>query len=74
MTRERIGFYQEVQIKDDAKEKKYRGKKGAVLGVSEEGGILYGYAVLLHGMDRLVSFDKDEVVATGVSFSREDFY
>jgi hypothetical protein len=74
MIRKRIGFYQEVQIKDDAKEKKYRGQKGVVLGVSEEGGILYGYAVLLHGKDHLVSFDKDEVFPTGVSFSREDFY
>lgn len=69
-----IDFYQEVQVKADAEIKKYRGKKGAVLGVSEENGMLYGYSVLIHGTDCLVFFDKDEVFPTGVSFSRENFY
>jgi len=74
MRDERIGFYQEVRIKDDAKTLKYRGKKGAVLGVSDEDGVLYGYSVLIHGMGCLVFFDKDEVFPTGRSFSRADFY
>lgn len=74
MSSERIEFYHEVQIKDDAETVKYRGQKGAVVGISEEDGILYGYAVSLHGMDHCVCFDKEEVFPTGVKFSREDYY
>lgn len=74
MRYEKIDFYQEVQVKDDARTEKYRGQKGTVLGVSEEDGVLYGYSVLIHGMDYLVSFDKDEIFPTGISFCRENFH
>ena len=74
MTSERIDFYHEVQIKDDAKTPEYRGKRGAILGISEENGVLYGYGVMIHGMDFVVCFDKDEVFPTGARFSREDYY
>jgi len=74
MTSRKIDFYQEVQIKNNAKTFEYRGQKGAVLGISEENGVLYGYAVHIHGMDHLVFFDKDEVFPTGIKLSREDYY
>jgi len=74
VTAEKIDFYQEVQIKDDAKTLEYRGQKGAIIGISEEAGVLYGYAVHIHGMDYLIYFDKNEVFPTGIKFSREDYY
>lgn len=71
MTSKNIDFYQEVEI---CSESKYRGLKGAVLGVSEEEGVVYGYAVLIHGEGKSVYFDKNDLVPTGVRFSRDDFY
>jgi hypothetical protein len=70
----KIDFYQEVEVVSNAKNKAYAGQKGVVMGISEEDGILYGYAVTIHGMETCVCFDKDEVVPTGVKFKREDFY
>ena len=67
-------FYQEVEVCSEAKNSKYRGQKGAVLGVSEEEGIVYGYVVLIHGESSSVFFDKDDLMPTGVQFSRDDFY
>ena len=74
MTYERIDFYQEVEVCLNSKSTKYRGMKGAVLGISEEDQVVYGYAVLIHGMDTLVSFDKEDLTPTGVRYSRDDFY
>ncbi len=74
MTIGKIDFYQEVEVCAAAKNSKYRGMKGAVLGVSEEGGVIYGYAVLIHGESNSVYFDKNELMPTGVEFSRDDFY
>lgn len=74
MTGEKIDFYQEVEVCSEAKSSKYRGLKGAVLGVSEEEGVIYGYVVLIHGESKAVYFDKDDLVPTGIRFSRDDFY
>ncbi|GHT97751.1 hypothetical protein AGMMS49545_24160 [Betaproteobacteria bacterium] len=74
MTQMRIDFYQEVEIVRNAKNSAYAGQKGVVMGVSEEDGVLYGYAVAINGKDAVVSFDKEDVVPTGVKFKREDFY
>lgn len=45
MNAEKVDFYQEVIIKSSYDNKKYIGKKGVVLGISEENGIIYGYAI-----------------------------
>lgn len=74
MTCDKIGFYQEIEVCSWAKNQKYRGRKGAVLGISEEDGTVYGYAILIHGENGTVYFDKEDVVSTGVQFSRDDFY
>lgn len=74
MTVAKIDFYREVEVCPGAKNSKYRGLKGAVLGVSEEEGIIYGYVVLIHGESNSVYFDKDDLIPTGVQFSRDDFY
>ncbi|UAN22230.1 immunity protein 31 [Enterobacter sp. JBIWA003] len=72
----KIDFYQEVEISPDCKEtnKKYAGKKGEVMGISEEDGILYGYSIKLYDEEYLLSFDKDEVIPTGKQFAQDDFY
>lgn len=72
----KINFYQEVEILPNCKDKnkKYAGKKGGVMGVSEEYGVLYGYSVKLYDEEYLLSFDKDEVVATGKQLKQDDFY
>lgn len=72
----KINFYQEVEIlpSNNKKNEKYVGKKGGVMGVSEEDGILYGYSVKLYDEEYLLSFDKEEVVATGKQLKQEDFY
>lgn len=70
----KIDFYQEVEIKGNAKNSTYAKCKGVVLGISEEDDIVYGYSVVLHGKENTVYFVKDDVFPTGVVFSREDFY
>lgn len=70
----KIDFYQEVEIKGNAKNSTYVKCKGVVLGISEEDDIVYGYSVVLHGKENTVYFEKDDVFPTGVVFSREDFY
>ncbi|MNF81530.1 hypothetical protein D3C84_638060 [compost metagenome] len=74
MTLERIDFYCEVEVKESSRLPQHRNKKGAVLGISEEEGVIYGYSVLIHGMDHLTFFEKDEIFPTGVVFLRSDFY
>lgn len=72
----KIEFYQEVEIFSGCKEKnkKYAGKRGGVMGVSEENGVLYGYSIKLYDEEYLLSFDKDEVVATGRQLTQDDFF
>ena len=72
----KIGFYQEVLISPGCKEKnkKYVGKKGGVMGVSEEDGVLFGYSIKLYDEAYLLSFDKEEVIPTGRQLTQDDFY
>lgn len=44
------------------------------MGVSEENGVLYGYSIKLYDEEYLLSFDKDEVVATGRQLTQDDFF
>ncbi|MDQ1091092.1 hypothetical protein QE400_000505 [Xanthomonas sacchari] len=73
MTEEKFEFYQEVEVRAGL-DLEYQGKKGVVMGVSEEDGVVYGYAVLIHGHEAVVYFDKRKLIPTGNLFSREDFY
>lgn len=50
------------------------GKRGVVLGISREAGIIKGYAVMLHVMDTTIFVACDDVVATGTGFDRADYY
>ena len=72
----KIAFYQEVKISPDSKGKnnKYAGKKGGVMGISEEDGVLYGYSIKLYDEEYLLSFDKDEVIPTGKQLTQDDFF
>lgn len=72
----KIGFYQEVEISTSCKEKNkiYIGKKGGVMGISEEDGILYGYSIKLYDKENLLSFDKNELIPTGKQLTQDDFY
>lgn len=72
----KINFYQEVEIlpSNNKKNEKYVGKKGGIMGASEEDGFLYGYAVKLYDEEYLLYFDKGDVVATGKQLKQEDFY
>lgn len=70
----KINFYEEVQVVPNAKNNKYIGFKGVVMGISEEDGILYGYAVNLYNHEYSVYFDKEDLIPTGKRFKREDFY
>lgn len=53
MTNLKLDFYSEVIIKDSCPNdllengETIKGKKGVVLGISEEDGIIYGYTILL---------------------------
>ena len=69
-----IVFYQEVEVKENAKNSKYAKCKGVVLGISEEDGIVYGYSVVIHGKETTAYFEKEDVFPTGVFYRREDFY
>ncbi|WP_392562171.1 Imm31 family immunity protein [Orbus sturtevantii] len=71
---EKLCFYEEVEILPTTMLKQFIGKKGAIVGISEEDGILYGYAVLIHGREEIDCFDAKDVKPTGKRFKREDFY
>lgn len=68
----RIDFFHEVKICGQSH--KHSGEKGVVLGISEEDGKVFGYAVLIHGMNTTTYFEVSEIETTGVVFPREDFY
>jgi hypothetical protein len=73
---EKINFYQEVEISPACNEKnrKYSGKRGGVMGVSEENGILYGYSIKLYDEECLLYFGKNEVIPTGKKRTQSDYY
>lgn len=73
MINTKIDFYYEVKVSQTAP-KKYHERIGVVLGISEENGVLYGYAVRLNDQEATVFFNKDDVVPTGKIYSKNDFY
>lgn len=66
-------FYQEVKVLNLEKSGEYCGLLGTVLGIGDDEGFGYSYAVYFHDIGA-VSFDEDELKATGNFFKREDFY
>jgi hypothetical protein len=64
--------YCEVEILNTPETKEYAGRKGVILGTSEEDGILYGYGVWID--EEVVCFTPNQVEKTGVQFNEEDFY
>ena len=51
----KFDFYQEVEILPNCPYAEYIGKKGVIMGISEEDGIIYSYAVSLLDGDYEVS-------------------
>lgn len=74
MIMQKLDFFQEIQVREDYPNLIYQGKKGVVLGISEESGVVYGYAVLIHEFDETVYFYIEDLIPTGMTFLREDFY
>ena len=79
----KFDFYQEVEILPNCPYAEYIGKKGVIMGISEEDGIIYSYAVSLLDGDYEVSlldgetglcFSPDCLKPTGKQFRRENFY
>ncbi|MGJ8521570.1 hypothetical protein R84981_000231 [Carnimonas sp. R-84981] len=71
---ERIDFYSEVIIKNTANNSKIRGKKGIIMAISEEAGIIYGYSVRIDGFQYSIIVNEGDVSPTGKKFRREDFF
>ncbi|EHK68554.1 hypothetical protein PPL19_23671 [Pseudomonas psychrotolerans L19] len=69
---ETIGFFQEVEICNADHE--HYGKRGVILGISEEGDRLFGYVVLIHDMNTTTYFEPADLAVTGTEFPREQFY
>ena len=71
----KFDFYQEVEILPNCPYAEYIGKKGVIMGISEEDGIIYSYAVsLLDGGYEVSLLDGDYEVSlldgeTGLCFS-----
>ncbi|ENV1627491.1 immunity protein 31 [Neisseria gonorrhoeae] len=80
MTNLKLDFYSEVIIKDSCPNdllengETIKGKKGVILGISEEDGIIYGYTILLFDIKYCIYIDKKYIIPTGKKFSRDDFY
>ncbi|NHB86455.1 Imm31 family immunity protein [Photorhabdus tasmaniensis] len=70
----KIDFFQEVKIVSSKGRPEFIGRNGVIVGISEEDGILYGYAARVDGYEYVVCFEPDELEPTGKKFKREDFY
>lgn len=75
---DKIDFFQEVIILKSENHPDFVGRKGVVLGISEDfdeqGRIKYGYATTVEGAKHVYSFEADQLEPTGIFFKREDFY
>ena len=70
----KIDFDSEVEIQTSCTHKEYIGCKGIVIGISEEDGVIYSYAVSLLDGESGLCFSPDCLKPTGKQFKREDFY
>lgn len=74
-----LKFYEKVSVKNNCRFSEYIGKEGHVLGVSEEDGVVFGYAVTFDYGDRTddlegAFFEPEELQGTGEIAPREMFY
>ena len=74
MMNSKLNFFSEVEILPTAPQKQFVKKKGVIIGISEEDGVLYGYGILIHGREELDFFEAQDIKPTGKQFKREDFY
>ena len=70
----KFDFYQEVEILPNCPYAEYIGKKGVIMGIGEEDGVIYSYAVSLLDGESGLCFSPDCLKPTGKQFKREDFY
>ena len=68
-----LDYYSEIIISNDYPGNK-KGRKGVILGISEENNIIYGYSVLLHGEKLNFFLEEKYAIPTGKKYSRNNFY
>ncbi|RQK84309.1 hypothetical protein [Neisseria meningitidis] len=79
MTNLKLDFYSEVIIKDSCPNdllengETIKGKKGVVLGISEEDGIIYGYTILLFDINYFIYIDIIHIILTEQTFFCDSF-
>lgn len=73
MTSDRLDFYDEVKINKHNK-KKYENENGVVFGISEENGVIYGYAIYVPRFGVCISISRENLLKTGKKYKRSDFY
>jgi hypothetical protein len=69
----KYNFYNEVLILPTTRLARHAGRKGVVMGIGEDEGNGVSYAIAFPDDDVLVSFWEQELEATGVTFSEDDF-
>ncbi len=69
-----LGFYEKVVVVRSDKFPEYLGRTGYVLGISEEDGVVFAYAVSFLGEVETCCFDADELNGTGEFANRSLFY
>lgn len=71
----KISFFEKVIIRNSRKFPELNGRTGVMLGISEQDGIVYGYAVDVDGDDDGgYYFKPDEIIGTGEFVDRSVFY
>ncbi|MBX4133209.1 immunity protein 31 [Frischella sp. Ac48] len=71
---QKFNFYEEVEVLPNCEHSEYVGKKGIVMGVSEENGMIYSYAITLIDGESGICLNPNCLKPTGKQFKREDFY
>lgn len=69
-----FGFFEKVNVISSKKFPEYNGRTGVVLGISEEEGKVYGYAVDFPGVLEGCMFLPEELEGTGEFADPRDFY
>ena len=67
-------FYQFIEVLSNCQYYEYIGKKGVIMGIGEEDGVIYSYVVSLLDGESGLSFNSGCLKPTGKQFKREDFY
>jgi len=69
-----IQFYEKVVVQASLRFPDYIGRKGIVLGISEDDDCVYSYSVFFDGETEGRSFLPAEVIGTGEILDRTEFY